>query len=183
MAIYKRFFSNEYKYVFFTIVTYNRMPILIDNIELLRSSFKYAMEKFKFEIYSAVILDDHMHILLKLENTNNYPEIIRLIKYYFSIHIGGHANALPTLQLSDSKIKKREKGVWQRRYWEHTIRDENDFYRHLDYIHYNPIKHGFTQKAIDYPYSSFEKFVGLGYYNEDWCNFEDKNNISKLNYE
>lgn len=90
---------------------------------------------------------------------------------------------MPTLQISNSKNKKREKGIWQRRYWEHTIRDENDLYRHLDYIHYNPIKHGFVTKAIDYPYSSFENFVSKGYYDKDWCNFEDKNKVNELNYE
>ena len=184
MAIYRRFYNNGYPYVFFTIVTNNRIPILINNIDLLRSSFIYAKQKYNFEICSAVVLKDHLHIIINLEDTKTYPEIIRLIKYYFSIHINrGHAEALPTLQISESKIKKREKGIWQRRYWEHTIRDEKDLYRHIDYIHYNPIKHGFVTKAIDYPYSSFEKFVSKGYYDKDWCNFEDKNKVNELDYE
>lgn len=184
MAVYKRFFGKGFNYVFFTIVTNNRIPILINNIDLLRSSFKYAKQKYDFEVYSAVILKDHLHIILNLEDTKKYPEIIRLIKYYFSVHFNrGHAYALPTIQISESKIKKREKGIWQRRYWEHTIRDENDLHRHLDYIHYNPIKHGFVTKAIDYPYSSFEKFVNKGYYDKDWCNFEDQNRVNELDYE
>ena len=160
------------------------MPILLDNIELLRSSFKYVMSKYSFEIYSAIILTDHMHLILKLNNNHDYPEIIRLIKYYFSIHIKncGHANALPTLHLAESKIKKREKGIWQRRYWEHTIRDENDLYRHLDYIHYNSVKH-YDIAPKEWKYSSFEKFVSLGYYEKNWCNFCDKYKISELDYE
>ena len=105
------------------------------------------------------MLNDHIHLILKLQNTNDYPEIIRLIKYYFSMHIknGGHATALPTLQVSDSKNKKREKGIWQRRYWEHTIRDEVDFNKHIDYIHYNPVKHGYVKMAKDWQILNIQK--------------------------
>lgn len=181
MAVYRRFFGDEYKYVFITIATNNRIPILLDNIKLLRSSFKYAMSKYSFEIYSAVILADHIHLILKLNNNHDYPEIIRLIKYYFSIHIKccGHANALPTLHLTESKTKKHEKGIWQRRYWEHTIRDENDLYRHIDYIHYNSVKHC-NVAPKDYPYSTFNKFTELGYYEKDWYNLDDKYKINDL---
>ena len=181
MATYRRFFNNDYKYVFITMITNNRIPILLDNIALLRSSFKYAMNKYSFEIYSAIILNDHIHLILKLNNNHDYPEIIRLIKYYFSIHIKkcGHAFALPTLQLSESKIKKREKGIWQRRYWEHTIRDENDLHRHIDYIHYNPVKH-YNIAPKDWEYSSFNKFVELGFYEKDWYNLDDKYKINDL---
>ena len=184
MAIYRRFFNSKYKYIFITIATNNRIPILIDNIELLRSSFKYAISKYTFEIFSAVILKDHIHLILKLNNNYDYPEIIRLIKYYFSIHIKqcGHAVALPTLHLTESKIKKREKGIWQRRYWEHTIRNENDLYRHLDYIHYNPVKH-YNIAPKNWQYSTFEKFVSQGYYEKDWCNFSNKYKINELDYE
>ncbi len=181
MATYRRFFNNDYKYVFITMITNNRIPILLDHIALLRSSFKYAMNKYIFEIYSVVIMNDHIHLILKLNNNRNYPEIIRLIKYYFSIHIKkcGHAYALPTLQLSESKIKKREKGIWQRRYWEHTIRDENDLHRHIDYIHYNPVKH-YNIAPKDWEFSSFNKFVELGFYEKDWYNLDDKYKINDL---
>lgn len=173
MSNYRRFFSKDYNIVFFTIVTNNRIPVLIDNIEILRKSFLYAKEKFSFEIVSAVVLNDHIHLILKLQSTNDYPEIIRLIKYYFSMHIknGGQSGSVPTLQVSDSKNKKREKGIWQRRYWEHTIRDEVDFNKHIDYIHYNPIKHGYVKMAKDWEYSTFKKFVNDGYYDANWCDF------------
>ena len=100
------------------------------------------------------------------------------MKYYFSKYIN-----VEKISLSESKIKKGEKGVWQRRYWEHTIRNEQDFYRHLDYIHYNPIKHNLVKSLKDYKYTTFEKFVKLGFYEENWCNFEDKNKIADLNFE
>ena len=85
--------------------------------------------------------------------------------------------------MSESKIKKGEKGIWQRRYWEHTIRNENDLYKHLDYIHFNPIKHNLVVSLKDYKYSTFEKFVKLGFYDENWCNFDDKNKIANLDFE
>ena len=182
MSNYKRFFSKDYNIVFFTIVTNNRIPVLINNIEILRKSILYAKGKYFFEIVSCVVLNDHIHLILKLQNTNDYPEIIRLIKYYFSIHIknGGHADALPTLQNFGSKRNKREKGVWQRRYWEHTIRDEADFNKHIDYIHYNPVKHGYVKMAKDWEYSSFHRFVKDGYYDENWCDFSK---CEELEYE
>jgi len=176
MSNYKRFHNNDYKYVFFTLVTYNRIPILIDNIDVLRSSFEYVLKKYPFKIYAIAILKDHIHLILQLENNNDYSEVIRLIKYYFSIHINKQ------LKPSESKIKKREKGIWQRRYWEHTIRDEEDLNKHLDYIHFNSYKH---YKVIpkNWRYSSFNKFVQSGFYEQDWCNFGDKNNITDLNFE
>ena len=79
--------------------------------------------------------------------------------------------------------RKGERKIWQSRYYDHVIRDENDLHKHLDYIHFNPIKHNYANKALNYHYSSFEKFVKMGYYDKDWCNFEDKNKINELNYE
>ena len=81
------------------------------------------------------------------------------------------------------KKRKGERKIWQSRYYDHIIRNEKDLEKHIDYIHYNPIKHGFVTKAIDYPYSSFEKFVSQGYYDKDWCNFEDKNKITNMDCE
>jgi putative transposase len=167
---YKRLFIQN-GLVFITIVTEKRIPILTKDINLLKEIFNNVSKFYIFELIAYVVLQDHIHCIIKPKNINEYPKIIKSFKYSF------------TKNFNVGLVNPTYKKLWQNRYWEHTIRDENDFYRHLDYIHYNPIKHGFTQKAIDYPYSSFEKFVGLGYYSEDWCNFEDKNNISKLNYE
>ena len=176
MSNYVRFYNNNYKYVFFTIVTYNRNPILINNIDILRKSFKYALSKFKFEIFACNILKNHIHLILKLQNTKDYSEIIRIIKYYFSRNVKSENS------ISKSKLQKREKGIWQRRFWEHTIRNENDLYKHLDYIHYNSFKH-YKILPKDWEYSSFNKFVKLGFYENDWCNINDKNQINSLNFE
>ena len=102
MSNYKRFYNENYKYVFFTIVTYNRKPILLDNIELLRSAFKYALNKYPFEIYAICILKDHLHMILKLENNNDYSEIIRLMKYYFSIKVKSNS-ILPESKLRNER--------------------------------------------------------------------------------
>ena len=176
MSNYKRFYNDNYKYVFFTLVTYNRKPLLIDNINILRSAFRYVILKYHFEIFAICILKDHMHLILKLENTKDYSEIIRLIKYYFSRNIKTYST------LSSSKLKKREKGIWQRRFWEHTIKDESDLYKHLDYIHFNSYKH-YKIAPCYWTFSTFKKFVRLNFYSLDWCNINDKNGINDLNFE
>ncbi|YAA75526.1 REP-associated tyrosine transposase [Methylomonas sp. HW2-6] len=73
----------------------------------------------------------------------------------------------------DSRLRKNERGVWQRRYWEHQIRDESDYQRHLDYIHYNPVKHGYVDKAVDWRYSSIHRWIKLGVYTENWAAVPD----------
>lgn len=176
MSNYKRFYNNSYKYVFITIVTYNRAPILINNIELLRIAFKYAMSKCSFKILAASVLEDHLHTILELDEAKKYSEIIRLMKYYFSRHIQSNKS------ISVSKNKKREKGIWQRRFWEHTIRDENDLNKHIDYIHYNSYKH-YKILPQEWEFSTFNKFVDLGYYDPNWCNFNDINHINDLDFE
>lgn len=178
MSNYKRLFLNQYKYVFITIVTYNRRHLLIENIPVLKNSINNAHLKFKFDIIAISIMPEHLHMIIKLDNINDYPKIIYSIKYYFSRHV-----EIVKQELSESKIKKGEKGVWQRRYWEHTIRNEKDLYTHLDYIHFNPIKHNLVKSLKDYKYSTFNKFVKLGLYDENWCNFDDKNKIADLDFE
>ena len=174
---YKRLFI-ENSYVFITIVTAKRRKILLKNIQILREAFKRTIQSFNYEIYAICILPEHIHMIIKPYDINDYPKIIYSMKYYFSKYIN-----VEKISLSESKIKKGEKGVWQRRYWEHTIRNEQDFYRHLDYIHYNPIKHNLVKSSKDYKYTTFEKFVKLGLYEENWCNFENKNKIADLVFE
>lgn len=169
---YKRLFIKN-TYVFVTIVTNKRKKILIENIKLLRKSFEDCKKKYDFDIFSIVIVPDHIHMIIKPEIINEYPKIIGKIKVYFT------KNANIEYEMNNN----RESTIWQRRYWEHTIRDENDLYKHLDYIHYNPIKHGYVKRAKDWKYSSFDKFVKMGYYEQDWCNFTDKNNILNTDLE
>ena len=84
---------------------------------------------------------------------------------------------------SSLENSKREKGIWQRRFYDHIIRTEEDFNRHLDYIHYNPVKHGLVKASKNWKYSSFNKYVKNGQYEENWCNLEDKYNINILELE
>jgi putative transposase len=181
MSNYKRVFDKN-KYVFITIVTFNRKPLLVKNINLLRQSFRNALAFYDFEIFGIVVLPDHIHIIVKPKNIEEYPNIISNIKHSFSKNID-----LTYFQekekLSASKIKKREKGIWQRRYWEHTIRDENDLYKHLDYIHFNPVKHNMAENVKNWKYSSFHKFVKLQYYEKNWGSMSEISHIQNLNFE
>lgn len=167
--------------VFITIVTFNRNPILIKNIQLLRESFKAAKQKHDFEIFASVVLPDHMHLILNLDHKSDYSSIISLIKASFSRNIDEQKLLNIKEKLTASKIRKREKGVWQRRFIEHTIRDEEDLYNHLNYIHYNPVKHGAVKHVKDWDYSSFQKFVKQNWYEIDWGSTKDVRGLEHLN--
>ncbi|MDD3722658.1 MAG: transposase [Lutibacter sp.] len=174
---YRRLFL-ENTYVFLTVVTSKRRPILIDNIELLKKSINNAKRFHDFEIFGIVILPEHFHIIIKPKCINNYPKIVHLIKTYFSKNID--INKIKNYKISPSRQKKQEKDIWQRRYWEHTIRDENDLYNHLDYIHFNPVKHNYVNAVKDWKYSSFEKFVKRKNYEINWGNFKDILHIQEM---
>lgn len=159
-------------------VTHKRADILINNIDMLRKSFANSKKFYNYEIFAIVVLPDHLHMIIKPENIEDYPKIISRIKHYFSRSI----KTIDT-NLSDSKISKREKGIWQRRYWEHTIRDENDLYKHLDYIHYNPVKHNHIKAVKDWKHSSFHKFVKQELYDINWGNINEVHDIIDLEFE
>ncbi len=147
---------------FFTVVTESRRPLLVENIERLRNAFRHARAKRPFHIDAIVILPDHLHTLISLpEGDNDYSSRWMIIKRKFS-------SALPAMPSTRSQASKREKGVWQRRFWEHCIRGEADWKNHMDYIHYNPVKHGNVQRVCDWPYSSFHRCVQKGWYRRDW---------------
>ena len=131
-------------------------------------------------MFAICILPDHLHLIIKPYEISDYPIIVSQIKMNFSRNID--IKSIENYSLSKSKNSKRELDVWQRRYWEHTILSENDLYKHLDYIHYNPMKH-YNIAPKDWEYSSFRKFVKLGYYDANWCNFEDKHCINSMNCE
>ena len=152
---------------FFTVVTHNRRPILCqsENIELLRDSFRKVMQQHPFIIDAIVILPDHLHCLWRLPPGDaNFSTRWRLVKSWFSrrCHLQFQG------QVSDSRRSKNEKAVWQRRFWEHLIRDEQDFNNHVNYIHYNPVKHGLVLSPKDWEYSSFHRYVQRGVYDIDW---------------
>jgi putative transposase len=163
---YRRSRSPGSRY-FFTIVTHNRCPILCqpENINLLRDSFKRAIAKHPFTINAIVILPDHLHCLWTLPPEDaDFSTRWRLIKSWFS----RRCDLQDRGQLSASRQNKQEKAIWQRRFWEHLIRDEQDFNRHVDYVHYNPVKHELVLSPKDWQYSSFHRYVQRGVYDPDW---------------
>jgi len=151
MANYKRLFLNGYSY-FITFVTYERNPILIDNIELLRQSFKHAKSKFVFDIKAITILPDHVHMIISVSNAKDYPKIMSTIKRYFSQKCDPSFYA--NVQQSASREKQGYTPVWQKRFYEHTIRDEKDYLEKIKYIDENPIKHGLTDTIDQWEYCS-----------------------------
>ena len=168
---YKRLFVPN-SLLFITVVTKNRRPILIDNISYLRTAFHVVKAKYSFDIVAIVVNQDHFHAIICPKDINLYPRIIANIKRMFT----------KLSKLKHTLNTRRESPVWQRRYWEHTIRDEKDLYRHIDYIHYNSVKHyGITPGK--WPFSSFHKFVKEGYYPLNWCNDGDKYKIENMDEE
>jgi len=154
MANYKRVYEEGYSY-FITMVTHRRQSLLIKNIDLLRKSFAYSKRKFDYHIEEIVILPDHLHMIMTPVNVEEYPKIIGTIKSYFSRHVD--IEDAMWLQQSKSRQKQRYKPVWQRRYYEHVIRDEKDYREKIEYMQNNPVKHGLTGDILAWEYSSFFK--------------------------
>ncbi|WP_316214491.1 MULTISPECIES: REP-associated tyrosine transposase [unclassified Bradyrhizobium] len=149
---------------FFTVTLADRpSDLLINEIERFRSAYRAAKNRYPFETIAICVLPDHVHALWSLPvNDSDFATRWMLIK-------SGFSRGLPAAAArSNSKIAKREKGIWQRRYWEHTIRDDRDFERHVDYIHYNPVKHGLVSRVMDWSHSSFHRFVERGILPSDW---------------
>ena len=159
---HRRYYQPGASY-FFTVVTEHRNPLLIENIDRLRTAFRHCRDRYPFTIEGIVILPDHLHTLLRLPDGDaDFSHRWSVIKRKFS---SGIQVSIPP---NESKRSKRERGIWQRRFWEHCIRDETDWKRHLDYIHYNPVKHGYCSAPADWPYSSFHRAVQQGLYERDW---------------
>ncbi len=156
--------------VFLTIVTFERSPLFEDErtIELLRDAVRFVLAERPFKINAAVVLPDHLHLLLSPpENDVDYSFRIGRMKARFTKSLAGDA-AGPTSTVA-SRAKHRERDIWQRRFFEHTIRDQDDFNRHVEYIHFNPVKHGYCKCPHQWPHSSFDRWVRAGIYSRDWC--------------
>jgi len=169
MSNYQRIFIEGYCY-FLTVITHQRNPILIDNIDLLRESFRVSKTKYPFEIKAVVILADHFHLMIKPEIATDYPKIISKIKQHFSKRCNPKFYA--HLKQSESRKKAGYKPIWQKKYYEHTIRDDDDYLIHLNYIHYNPVKHGHVKQPKEWKHSSFHQYVNKGFYKKEWGNFD-----------
>ena len=146
---------------FFTLVTCNRNKIFADekNIQLLREAFAYVIDGHHFTIDAHVILPEHLHFIWTLpEDDQNFSIRWQLIKSYFSRNFPS---------------PKPKQAIWQRRFWEHCISNDKDMKNHVEYIHYNPVKHGYVKAPYEWPLSSFHRYVQNGMYEKDWGTTEE----------
>ena len=154
---------------FFTVVTHERRPILTTDLgrTCLRGAIMKEQERAPFELFAVVLLPDHMHAIWALPPGDaDYSTRWGKIKEEFTrafLASGGHEGATTA-----NHARHRERAVWQHRFWEHTVRDEDELERCTNYIHWNPVKHGLVSRVRDYPWSSFERFVQAGDYDIDW---------------
>ena len=138
--------------------------LLVDHIDALKDAFRRTRQDHPFVMLAFVVLPEHLHCVWRLPSgDDDFPNRWRLIKSRFS-------RSLPAdEQCSQSRTRKSERGIWQRRYWEKLVRTDRHFQRCLDYIHYNPIKHRYVARAMDWPHSSFRSWANRGSYPMDWA--------------
>ena len=167
MTDYRRSFVPGGSY-FFTVAMANRAGCLLtDNIGLFRRAVSDVKRELPFDLVAMVVLPEHLHCVLTLpEGDADYQARWKKIKAAFSHGLpkGEHRSA--------SRVAKGERGIWQRRFWEHTLRNDDDLRQHLDYIHYNPVKHGHVRCVKERPFSTFHRYVQRGVYPVDWAGGE-----------
>ncbi len=145
---------------FFTVNLLERsLSLLTDHVETLRAAVRQTRSRHPFHIDAWVVLPDHLHCVWTLPRGDaNYSARWKAIKIAFT-------KSLPaTERLTPIRRARGERGIWQRRFWEHTLRDDRDYSAHLDYVHYNPVKHGLVKRVSEWPYSSFHRCVKAGIY-------------------
>jgi len=152
---------------FFTVTLCDRRAtFLTAHIDALRQVFRDTRQAKPFQIEAIVVLPDHLHTVWRLPaDDSDYAGRWRMIKSRFTRMLAQRGVAI-------TRNAKGEYDLWQRRYWEHTIRDDLDLQRHVDYIHYNPVKHGLVKRVADWPYSSFHRYVRQGILQSDWATAE-----------
>jgi putative transposase len=150
---------------FFTVNLLQRTnnDLLVQHIETLRAVVKKVKNTHPFIIHAWVVLPEHMHCVIELPSDDaDFATRWRLIK-------AGFSKAIPKCERrSNVRIRRGERGIWQRRFWEHLIKNEADFQAHIDYVHINPLKHGLISQVKDWPYSTFHKLVEQGVYPINW---------------
>lgn len=158
-------------YYFFTVVTYRRTRLFTEELarHLLKQAITKTQSRHPFEVIAICFLPDHLHCVWKLpEKDADFSIRWSSIKGIFSRE---YQRANQQKHMSFSRADKGEVCIWQKRFWEHQIRDEKDLQRHIDYIHYNPVKHGLSKSAEDWPWSTYHQFVKDGFYDKT-SNFE-----------
>jgi putative transposase len=172
--LYRRDFTPGATY-FFTVVTFRRSRFFsqADNIAKLRTAFHDEQNRRPFVINAIVVLPDHIHAIWTLPPGDaNYSIRWRNIKRAFTFALSHEQRP----DVHASRLHKMEQAIWQRRFWEHRIRDEQDFENHVNYIHYNPVKHGYVSRPSDWPHSSIHRFIRQGVLPAEWggnCHFSD----------
>jgi putative transposase len=168
MSDYRRFFVPGGTY-FFTLVTERRARLFRSKTArtLLGDAIRKCQEKHPFRVIAMVLLPDHLHALWELPpGDDRYPMRWKVIKRDFTIRwLAAGGREQPR---NRSRLREQRRGIWQRRYWEHTIEDETDLENHFDYIHYNPVKHQLVRRPRDWPASTFHRYVASGHYDIDW---------------
>jgi putative transposase len=154
MSNLRRFHENGYIY-FITNVTYNRQPLLAANADLLQKAIDACRSRCPFELIAWVIMPDHFHLVID-PGRMSISTVLQKIKMSFAAKYRNQHG------LQSGR-------VWQHRFWDHVIRNQEDMNRHIEYIHYNPVKHGKVGRPLDWPHSSFGTYVGQGMYPADWC--------------
>ncbi len=150
---------------FFTVNLLERSSdLLVDQIDALREAVRKVRAARPFHIDAWVVLPDHMHAVWTLPPDDaDYSARWKAIKIAFTKTIPKRVRRSPV------RAAKGERGIWQRRFWEHTIRDEQDYAAHVDYVHINPMKHGLVTRVRDWPHSSFHRHVARDIYAPDWA--------------
>ncbi len=158
---------------FFTVNLLERNnTLLVDHIDLLRESVRRCKQKRPFHIDAWVVLPEHMHCIWTLPaGDDDFSNRWKVIKVHFSKGLS------ISERRSKVRIKRGERGILQRRFWEHAIRDDRDYEKHMDYVHFNPVKHGYVDKVIDWPFSSFHHHVKKGTYSDDWGGGYGQNDV------
>jgi len=154
---------------FFTVVTFRRRKLLIteESRGILEKTINKVQSQYPFISEAFVLLPDHLHTIWTLPaGDTDFSKRWGLIKANFSK--GTKALFHMKQLVNPSRKQRQETTIWQRRFWEHLIRDDDDFQKHFDYLHYNPVKHGLVQRVKDWPHSSFHRYVKEGIYPEDW---------------
>ena len=168
MPNYRRLFAPGATY-FFTVVTHNRRRILCGETarRCLRNAIREVQASHPFDLLAVALMPDHIHCIWRMpEDDSDFSTRWSCIKRKFTrswLEAGGQEVAI-----SKARSKHRERGVWQKRFWEHMIRGQADLFNHVNYIHYNPVKHGLAKCPHEWPYSSFARWVREGYYSTDW---------------
>ena len=151
---------------FFTVNLLQRRnnDLLVQHIDALRASVAKVKKRHPFIIHAWVVLPDHFHCVIELpDGDSDFATRLRLIK-------SGLSRALPKVEFRSAVRHARdERGIWQRRFWEHLIKSDVDFQAHMDYVHINPVKHGLVKCVADWPHSTFHRWVRLGVYPADWA--------------